>query len=49
MASVSSNIECPKCKSKDCLLDIYYKIGEEYLDCPDCGYSEKIKVGDTIK
>ncbi len=40
MASVSSNIKCPKCNSKDCVQDLYYKTGEEYTNCPDCGYSK---------
>lgn len=40
MACVSSDIMCPKCKSKDCIEDFYYKKGEVYINRPDCGYSK---------
>lgn len=39
MGSVMSNIECPNCNSPECFEDYYYKTGEEYKHCPDCGYS----------
>jgi hypothetical protein len=38
MGSVIDYIECPKCKSEDCHSDFYYKTGEEYLSCGECGY-----------
>lgn len=38
MGSVISYIECPRCKQENCMDDFYYKSGEEYVDCPDCGY-----------
>lgn len=38
MGSVVGNIECPRCKSEDCFEDYYYKSGEIYVSCPDCGY-----------
>jgi Zn ribbon nucleic-acid-binding protein len=39
MGSVIDFIECPRCKSEDCFDDYYYKTGEEYISCPDCGYN----------
>lgn len=38
MGSVIDYIECPRCKQKNCIDDYYYKSGEEYISCPDCGY-----------
>jgi len=38
MGSVSQDIECPRCKQENCFSDYYYKSGEEYINCPDCGY-----------
>jgi Zn ribbon nucleic-acid-binding protein len=38
MGSVISDIECPNCKSENAFEDFYYKSGEEYVFCPDCGY-----------
>lgn len=38
MGSVMGHIECPRCKSEECFEDYYYKSGEEYVSCPDCGY-----------
>lgn len=38
MGSVINNIKCPNCKSEDCIDDFYYKSGEEYINCPECGY-----------
>ena len=37
MGSVIDYIECPRCKEENCLDDFYYKTGEEYINCPDCG------------
>jgi Zn ribbon nucleic-acid-binding protein len=37
MGSVSDYIECPNCKS-EAFSDFYYKTGEEYLNCGNCGY-----------
>jgi Zn ribbon nucleic-acid-binding protein len=39
MGSVIDFIECPRCKREDCFDDYYYKTGEEYISCPDCGYN----------
>ena len=38
MGSVISDIECPRCKSENCSEEFYYKTGEEYISCLDCGY-----------
>lgn len=38
MGSVLDYIECPRCKQDNCFIDYYYKTGEEYVNCGDCGY-----------
>ena len=37
MASVLDYIECPNCKH-EAMDDFYYKTGEEYINCGNCGY-----------
>jgi Zn ribbon nucleic-acid-binding protein len=37
MGSVIDYIECPNCK-QEAFSDFYYKTGEEYLNCNNCGY-----------
>jgi len=37
MASVIDYIECPNCK-QEAYSDFYYKTGEEYINCSNCGY-----------
>lgn len=37
MGSVLDVIECPNCK-QEATLDFYYKTGEEYVFCQNCGY-----------
>ena len=37
MGSVLDYIECPNCKS-EAMSDFYYKTGEEYTNCGNCGY-----------
>lgn len=37
MASVIDYIECPNCKT-EAYSDFYYKTGEEYINCNNCGY-----------
>jgi hypothetical protein len=51
MGSVMGQIECPRCKSEECFEDYYYKTGEVYMSCPDCGYhySSFIKKDDEGK
>ena len=38
MGSVIDYIDCPRCKQYNCISDFYYKTGEEYVNCGDCGY-----------
>jgi len=37
MGSVIDYIECPNCKT-EAYSDFYYKTGEEYVNCNNCGY-----------
>ena len=37
MGSVLDIIECPNCK-QEAFVDFYYKTGEEYIFCENCGY-----------
>ena len=37
MGSVLDYIECPNCRA-DAYSDFYYKTGEEYINCNNCGY-----------
>jgi len=37
MGSVIDYIECPNCKT-EATSDFYYKTGEEYINCGNCGY-----------
>jgi Zn ribbon nucleic-acid-binding protein len=37
MGSVLDFIECPNCKN-EATSDFYYKTGEEYIFCSNCGY-----------
>ena len=37
MGSVIDYIECPNCKT-EAYSDFYYKTGEEYTNCNNCGY-----------
>jgi Zn ribbon nucleic-acid-binding protein len=37
MGSVLNYIECPNCKH-EASDDFYYKTGEEYINCNNCGY-----------
>lgn len=37
MGSVLDFIECPNCK-QEASSDFYYKTGEEYIFCQNCGY-----------
>ena len=39
MGSVITYIECPNCKSEYCSEDYYYKTGEMYTKCSQCGYT----------
>ena len=37
MASVMDVMECPNC-GRESSIDYYYKTGEEYINCGNCGY-----------
>jgi Zn ribbon nucleic-acid-binding protein len=37
MGSVIDYIDCPNC-SQEAYSDFYYKTGEEYVNCQNCGY-----------
>lgn len=37
-------MECPNCKQDACASDFYYKTGEEYLNCGDCGYHKSATI-----
>ena len=37
MGSVIDYIECVNCKT-EAMSDFYYKTGEEYINCSNCGY-----------
>jgi len=37
MGSVIDYIECPNCKT-EAYSDFYYRTGEEYINCNNCGY-----------
>ena len=38
MGSVQSEIVCKKCGYSHAFSDYYYKTGEEYINCSNCGY-----------
>jgi Zn ribbon nucleic-acid-binding protein len=50
MGSVIDYIECPNCK-QEAYSDFYYKTGEQYINCQNCGYhySATYKTDDTGK
>ena len=37
MGSIIDYLDCPNCK-EEMVSDFYYKTGEEYMNCPHCGY-----------
>ena len=43
MGSVIDYIECPNCK-QEAWMDFYYKTGEEYVSCNNCGYHKSITI-----
>jgi len=55
MGSAISEINCPKCGFGQAMRDYYYKSGEEFVICYQCGYlselfidEEKTKCADKI-
>lgn len=43
MGSVIEAIECPRC-NQEAYMDFYYKTGEEYIFCDNCGYSRSVEI-----
>lgn len=43
MGSVLDFIECPNCKH-EAFDDFYYKTGEEYIGCNNCGYHKSATI-----
>ena len=48
MGSVIDYIECPNCKT-EAYSDFYYKTGEEYVNCNNCGYHYSATIKDRTK
>lgn len=48
MGSVIDYIECPNCKS-EAYNDFYYKTGEEYTNCNNCGYHRSATIINRAK
>lgn len=49
MGSVIDVMDCPNCNQPDCHSDFYYKTGEEYIFCSDCGYSRSVTIKNREK
>ena len=48
MGSVIDYIECPNCEH-EAYSDFYYKTGEEYVNCHNCGYHASVTIKDRTK
>ena len=48
MGSVIEYIECPNCEH-EAFSDFYYKTGEEYVNCSNCGYHYSSTIKDRTK
>lgn len=48
MGSVIDYIECPNC-DREAFSDFYYKTGEEYVNCNNCGYHYSATIKDRTK
>jgi hypothetical protein len=48
MGSVIDYIECPNCKT-EAYSDYYYKTGEEYIVCNNCGYHRSTTIKNRDK
>lgn len=44
MGSVTDTMNCPRCDHDECLVDFYYKTGEEYIHCSECGYVSEYSI-----
>jgi Zn ribbon nucleic-acid-binding protein len=48
MGSIIEYIECPNCEH-EAFSDFYYKTGEEYVNCNNCGYHYSATIKDRTK
>jgi hypothetical protein len=48
MGSIIEHIECPNCEH-EAFSDFYYKTGEEYVNCSNCGYHYSATIKDRTK
>jgi len=48
MGSVIDYIECPNCE-QEAYSDFYYKTGEEYVNCMNCGYHHSATIKNRDK
>jgi Zn ribbon nucleic-acid-binding protein len=48
MGSIIDYIECPNCEH-EAFSDFYYKTGEEYVNCNNCGYHYSATIKDRTK
>ena len=48
MGSIIEHIECPNCEHET-FSDFYYKTGEEYVNCSNCGYHYSATIKDRTK
>lgn len=48
MGSVIDYIECPNCE-QEAYSDFYYKTGEEYINCTNCGYHYSVTIKNRDK
>ena len=40
---IDYNKDCPRCKQENCIYEFWYKTGEEFFHCPDCGYHREFR------
>ena len=48
MGSIIEHIECPNCEH-EAFSDFYYRTGEQYVNCPNCGYHYSATIKDRTK
>jgi len=48
MGSIIEHIECPNCEH-EAFSDFYYKTGEQYVNCTNCGYHYSATIKDRTK
>jgi hypothetical protein len=48
MGSIIDYIACPNCKT-EAYRDFYYKTGEEYINCNNCGYHYSVTIKNRNK